>query len=721
MEKEKEKKKKQIPLRLNLLFFAVFLLFSTLILRLGVVQIVKGEDYKKKIERTDDIVVSNPVPRGKIYDRTGKLVVNNIPKNAITYTQYKGAKPAEMIKVAEKLAHIIDKDTSKITERDMKDYWIIKNPSLAEKKITKKELADDELTDKDLYKLQLERITDEELAELTDEDLKVLAIYREFSGYALTPQTVKNEDVTDEEFAIVSENLSSLPGVGTTIDWDREYLFDDTLRTVLGNVTSSNEGLPSEQLDYYLARGYNRNDRVGKSYLEMQYEDVLHGQKSKVRNVVKGNSLLESEVVYEGERGRDLVLSIDMDLQIAVEKIIEEELINAKQTPRTQLLDRAFVVLLDPFTGDILTMAGKQYNRNSKTNEVEMHDFALGNITTSYTLGSVVKGATIFTGYQTGVNHPGKVYFDTPIKIKDSPPKGSYRNMGNVNDITALEMSSNVYMYRTAIAIGEGNYQYNRPLPINTDAFNIMRESFGQFGLGVRTGIDLPNEMVGFKGQSVLPGFLLDFSIGQYDTYTPMQLAQYVATIANGGYRIKPHIVKEIREPSYDDDELGPIVDTIGPTVLNRLDIRDERWIDNIQTGFYRVMQGNGTASGAHNGFKGRDYQPAGKTGTAEAFYDGPNKERANAPVMNLSLVGFAPYDNPEVAMAVVVPWAYEGRSGHVANYRIGSRVLETYFELKEKRAQEKDNNEKGENEDSETDTDEETEEVDSNEIAGTN
>lgn len=701
---DKKKKKSQIPFRLNLLFFAVFLLFSTLILRLGVVQIVKGEDYKRKIEQTDDIVVNTSVPRGKMYDRTGKVIIDNIPKNAITYTQYKGAKPEEMVKVAEKLSHIIEKDTEKITERDKKDFWMIKNQKRAKEKITKEELSDDNLTNNDLYRLQLKRITEEELNELTDEDLKVLAIYREFiSGYALTPQIVKNEDVTAEEFAIVSENLASLPGVDTTIDWDREYLFGNTLRTVLGNVTSSSEGLPSEQLDYYLARGYNRNDRVGKSYLEMQYEDVLHGQKAKVKNVTKGNNLLQTDVISDGERGRDLVLTIDMDLQLAVEKIIEEELLAVKRLPRTGLLDRAFVVLLDPHTGDVLTMAGKQYARNEKTNQMEMRDFALGNITTSYAVGSSVKGATIFTGYKTGVNHPGKVYNDTRLKINDLI-KGSYSNLGNVNDISALERSSNVYMFRTAIEIGEGNYQYGRPLPINTKAFDIMRDSFGQFGLGVRTGIDLPNETVGFKGTSVLPGHLLDLSIGQYDTYTPMQLAQYVATIANGGYRVQPHLVKEIREPSLDDKELGPIVDTIGPTVLNRLDIRDDRWMQNIHTGFYRVMHGSlGTASRS-NQFRGKPYQPAGKTGTAEAFYDGPNKARANAPVMNLSLVSYAPYNNPEVAMAVLVPWAYEGRSGPTPNYKIGSRVLDAYFDLKKQRT------EHDANEENESDATNETE-----------
>ena len=124
------------------------------------------------------------------------------------------------------------------------------------------------------------------------------------------------------------------PGVDTTTDWDRSYSFDQTLKSILGNVTKSEEGLPAEQLDYFLSLGYNRNDRVGKSQLELQYEDVLHGHKSKVKTVTdKQGNVIETEVVSDGKRGKDLVLTVDMDLQIAVEKIIEEELWALKQTP----------------------------------------------------------------------------------------------------------------------------------------------------------------------------------------------------------------------------------------------------------------------------------------------------------------------------------------------------------------------------------------------------
>ncbi|MDQ1146403.1 cell division protein FtsI/penicillin-binding protein 2 [Bacillus sp. SORGH_AS 510] len=689
MEKPK-KKKSHFPFRLNILFFSVFLLFSILILRLGFVQIVHGENFKRDLERKEDIIVSHPVPRGKMFDRDFKVVVDNIPKSAITFTN-EGFTQAEMLDTAEKLAQFIEKDTKKVTKRDMQDFWMMKHSKIADAKITKKEKAlyeAKQLSDKDLYRLKLSRITDPELQTLTTDDLEVLAIYREFiSGYKFTPQIVKNENVSEKEFAVVSENLQSLPGVETTTDWDRSYGFNETLRSVLGKVTKPDEGLPADQLDYFLARGYSRNDRVGKSQLEMQYEDVLHGYKSKIKNITdKTGSVIETQPVTTGKKGKDLVLTIDMDLQMAVDKIIEEELWAAKKSPGTALTDRAYVVLMDPHTGEILAMSGKKIVKNSDNGKVEMIDDALGTFTTTYNVGSAVKGATILTGYKTGAISPGTVFDDTGIKIKDTPIKKSYSYLGRLNEIDALKKSSNVYMFHTAIRIGKGHYEYDKPLNFtNPKAFETIRNSFASFGLGTRTGIDLPNEQSGFKGQSRLPGYLLDLVIGQYDTYSAMQLAQYVSTIANGGYRMQPHIVKQFREPASDGEEVGAVSQEISPVVLNTIDAK-KQWMDRVQSGFRKVMQEPGGT--ATKFFTGVQYSPAGKTGTAEAFYDGPLRSQFGKeppPVMNLSLVSYAPSNNPEVAMAVIVPWAYQGTVDNRANLKIGRKVLDTYFQLKNK------------------------------------
>ncbi|MEH6957129.1 peptidoglycan D,D-transpeptidase FtsI family protein [Neobacillus drentensis] len=684
-----KKKKSHFPFRLNILFFSVFLLFSVLILRLGFVQIVYGENFKRDLERKEDITVSNPVPRGKILDRDYRIIVDNVPKNAITYTN-EGFSQEVMLETAEKLAKLIHKKTDKVTERDKLDFWLINNPDRANAKITKNEMElyyAKKLTDMDVYKLKLGRIAADELKEINKDKLEALALFKEFNnGYKFTTQVIKNEGVTSKELAVVNENLQSLPGVDTTTDWERSYSFDGTLKSVLGKVTKSDDGLPAEQLEYFLARDYNRNDRVGKSQLEWQYEDVLHGYKSKVKNVTdKTGNVIENHPVSKGKKGKDLVLSIDMDLQMKVDRIIEEELWAAKRYPGTFLTDRAYVVLMNPKTGEVLAMSGKKIVRNKQTGRVEMEDDALGTFTTTYNVGSTVKGATILTGYKTGAIAPGTVFDDAGLKIQATPLKKSYAYLGKLNEINALKLSSNVYMFHTAIRIGKGHYEYDKPLNFSSKAFDTIRNSFASFGLGTRTGIDLPNEQSGFKGTSHLPGYLLDLVIGQYDTYSAMQLAQYVSTIANGGYRMQPHVVKQMLEPKEGKDELGPIVQEISPTVLNSIDVNPD-WMYRVQVGFKKVMQERGGT--AYKYFRNARYSPAGKTGTAEAFYDGPERHRFGKeppPVMNLSLVSYAPSSNPEIAMAVIVPWAYQGKKDNRANLKIGRRVLDTYFEMKKR------------------------------------
>ncbi|MCY8214642.1 penicillin-binding protein 2 [Bacillus haynesii] len=687
--KMKTEKRKSLPIRLNILFLLAFIIFTIVVVRLGMVQIVFGEDYTNEVQKQEEVDVSTSVPRGKIYDRNLNTIVKNKPMNAITYTRTSSTSQEDKLKIAKKLAEMIKIDTDKITERDKKDYWILTRPKKAEKLITdqdRKKVKDGKLKEDDLYQLQLDRITEDKLNELTDQDLKVLAIKRQMdSGYALSPQYIKNKDVTAKEMAVVSEHLDELPGVDVTSDWKRDYPYNGLLRTMIGSISDSNEGLPKSLLDHYLSLGYNRNDRVGKSYLEAEYENVLQGQKEKVKNITnKSGDIVDKEVISEGKSGKDLVLTIDVDMQKEIEKIIEDELKSAKAQHSAPLLDRAFVVMMDPRNGEVLSIAGKQLKNES--GKLKVDDYALGAMTSSYAMGSAVKGATVLTGLQTGAINLNTTFRDEPLWIGDSPnAKKSWRlGLGTLGIQGALEQSSNVFMFKTAIALGKGQYKAHQPLNLQTKAFDTFRYYFSQFGLGVKTGIDLPNEASGYKGSQRLPGFLLDFSIGQYDTYTPLQLAQYVSTIANGGYRMKPQLVKEIREPD-SKNGIGAVTQSVQPEVLNKLDMSDQ-YIKEVQNGFRRVMT-KGTAAGQ---FASASYKPAGKTGTAQSFYDGPDKSKTGTSTYNTTLVAYAPYDNPEVAISVVVPWVYNnyGQRYSMTN-EIGRKVLDKYFELKSKQSKE--------------------------------
>ena len=683
--------RKQIAFRMNFLFFSIFVLFSLLIFRLGYLQIVKGEEYSRELEKKEEVPVNTSVPRGRIFDRMGLVLVDNDPKNAITYTKMTSTSSVDMLKVAEQLAVLIEQETKRITTRDKRDFWILKNAKAASKKVSIKEqealekdstLSRTELQ-KEINRLTRERITDEEIKSFTEEELEVLAIYREMmSGYAYSPQIVKSGNVTDEEFATVSERLGELPGVDTTTDWERVRRSDNT---ILGTTTSPIEGIPKSRENYFLARDYSGNDRVGKSYIEQYYEDLLKGQKTIVKNIKdRSGRVVETKTIRQGEPGKDLILTIDSELQQILENIVSEKLSELKRGPNTGELDRAFLVMMNPNNGEVLSLVGKQVVTNPETGKFEIWDYAYGTFTALHEAGSTVKMATLLTGYQENVVRIGETKIDEPIRIGGGITKRSLFNQNSrvaVNDIEAIGRSSNVYMFRIAMAMANSNNSSGESERSIENAFDTFRQSFASFGLGPKTGIDLPGESRGLIGYSDSIGILMDLSIGQFDTYTTLQLAQYVSTIANGGYRIAPKVLKEIREPSEDGEILGPLIQETEVNILNRVQNTDAE-IDQIKRGMHYVYYApKGTAS---NLFAGKDYDGAGKTGTAQAFSSGKS-------TINLSHVGFAPYENPEIAYAILIPniTTKPGDQTSGAQNKIIQQAVDEYFKLKVKRAKE--------------------------------
>ncbi|MBO8156084.1 MAG: penicillin-binding protein 2 [Bacillaceae bacterium] len=699
---KKKKKKPHLPVRLNILFFIIFLLFSGLILQLGVVQILYGEDAQEEINKKVNQVTKIPVPRGKIFDRFGNIIVDNEPLYSITYTPQKYTRAEDRLNLARKLADYItmcentdmpqdDQDhipecSDIVTTRDMKDYWILINKEKAYSRLSDEERA--EMDDEAEYYEVLNRITREDLSEITPSEMEIVAIKRELDqAYALTPHIVKNNGVSREEYATVAEHLNELPGINVATDWNRKYVYGDTFKNYLGTITSSDEGILKDNMDYYLTHGYSRNDRVGRSGLEAQYETILNGEKTKIQHITdKEGNLIQSEVIDPGEQGKHLVLTVDMEFQEAVDQIVREELKTAIEMfpEKNKYMQDAMAVVMDPNTGEILAISGQRYVRGENGEEPQFEDQSFRAIYDAHRPGSAIKGATLLAGYDSGVIDIGQTFLDRPIKIKGTPEKSSYRNLGLVNDLDALRLSSNVYMFLVALRMGgEFNYEPNQPVSFNPEGFDIMRNYYKQFGLGSHTGIDLPYESTGYKGSLLKPGTLMDFAIGQYDTFTTLQLAQYISTIANGGYRIKPHLLKQIREPG-NGDETGPVYQSVSPEVLNRIDM-DDRYIERVQEGFRQVFQEPGGT--AYYYFQDAPYKPAGKTGTAQndIYENGELVARTE----NLTLVGYAPHDNPEVAFAIVVPNTGIVKGQYQVNKMIGRRILDTYFELKEKRAKE--------------------------------
>ena len=689
--KEKRKKNTQLSFRLNLLFFVIFLLFFGLIIQLGTIQILNGEKYEADIHRTVKDTIKIPVPRGKIYDRNYNIIVDNKPLYAITYIPPKGVQAEDKLKVARKLSKYMtmyDEETKQsklqtITDREKKEYWYLSHQKEANERLSEEEGSKMDNTEK--YNIILDRITKDEISHFSEEDMQVMLIKKEMDkAYELTPKIIKNENVTFEEYAKVAEHLNELPGVNTTTDWDRSYPFKNTFRSILGSITTERQGIPSEKLSIYLAKGYNRNDRIGKSGLEKQYEDYLRGKQEQLQYTTnKHGKIVDITKTVDGERGNDLVLTVDMELQKQVDKITMEQLkaTKNKDPHLNRYLEDVMAIAINPKTGDILAISCQHYNKEK--GKYENADYKV--LYDARQPGSVVKGATILAGFQSGVIDIGTTFYDEPIEIAGTPPKKSWKpyGLGTLNDIDALKVSSNVYMFHIAMRMGgEYNYRLGKKITFNPEAVTEMRNYFNQFGLGVETRVDFPYEATGYKGSQPKAGNLLDFAIGNYDTFTTLQLAQYVSTIANDGYRVRPRFLKEVRLPVAEEHP-GPIKQIITPDVLNKIQM-DDLYIKRVQEGFRRVAQNpDGTSYSYFNEAPYTSYNIAAKTGTAENEIYEDGKKVANTEIH--SLVAYAPFDNPEIAIAVLVPDTGIGL-GSITKHNIAKGIFKAYFDLKKER-----------------------------------
>ena len=638
------------------------------------------DDYQEKlVAATEKIVLGDSTPRGRIYDRNHKLLVDNMAVKTIYYKKEPRVSSDDEVKIAYRLGEMLDVDYSKLSERMMKTFWYDSHVKEAKAKITdseKKKYDERKLTDEDIEKLIYERIGDEELSGYDDRDKEVIYIYYLMNkGYSYSEKIIKNKNVSDEEYALVSENIDTLKGVNTKLDWERTYLYGDIFKSILGSVSSSTQGIPSELVESYLKNGSSMNDRVGISYLEFQYEKYLKGTKAKYK-VTSGNHY---ELFENGKRGNDIVLTIDIDLQKYLEETLAREVLETKNEAHTRYYDHSYAVIANPKNGEILAMAGKQVKRRDN-GQYYVTDYTPGVVTTSVTPGSIVKGASMLVGYKYGAINIGQYQVDECIKIKATPEKCSWRTMGYINDIYALAYSSNVYQYKIAISVGNGRYRYDQALSLDEGAFDKYRSMYASFGLGVKTGVDLPLESMGYSGKSKLPGHLLDFSIGQYDTYTPIQISQYINTLANGGTRFQPYLLKEVYEPSDNKEEkFGKKIFESSAQPLGTVDV-DKRYMDRVREGFRAVVSyGLGTT------YMG-NYQSigAGKTGTSQSFIDTNGDGKVDTETITTSFIGYAPYNDPRMSVVVISPDVADASAETTSaiNKRLSSEIVNKYFEI---------------------------------------
>ena len=613
------------------LYLVVSLFFIVVVFRLTQLMFVDKDHYEKLLkEKTEIYIYGASAPRGKILDSKGRVIVDNVGVKTISYHKLDDVTTSEELEIAHKLAKNLELE-EEISDVILKEYYLAKYPDEAKKLITDEEyqmLEERKITLEEIKKLKLERITDNILNSLTEEERKTSLIYAKMQeGYSYENKVIAS-NVSDKDYAnILEENI---PGVFGEITWQRTYPYGETLKSILGSVGK----ITKENKEYYLSNDYNITDLVGTSYLEQQYEEYLKGENAKY--IVQSDNSLK--LVEEAKRGNDLVLNIDIDVQLELEKVLEEKILKAKQEKNTEYFKETYAVISDPNTGGIIAIAGKRYLGNDSWQEVTSNI-----INTSYTVGSVVKAASISVGYKNNIIDIGTKMKDACVKLYLTPEKCSYKSLGVVDDVNALKESSNYYQFQIAIGLTNQKYKYNMKLNATSDHFKIYRDTFKEFGLGTLSGIDLPNEELGITGKTVADDLFLNLSIGQYDTYTPIQLSSYINAVANSGTVYAPALMKEIKN----DEKIVLKNNYLAKNIVNL----EDKYMERIRTGFNLV-----TTKGTGRGYFSSNVNSAGKTGTSETFYDSDLDGIVDAKTITTSFVGFFPYENPMYSIVLISP-----------------------------------------------------------------
>ncbi|MGV2999088.1 penicillin-binding protein PBP2B [Streptococcus suis] len=672
-----------IPRRLNMLFAIVVFLFSVLIARLVDMQLINKDFYVQKLETASQKVVSRSSVRGQIYDAKGLPLVENKLSQVVSFTRSNKITAKGIRDIAEKLvAWVSLPEDIRVSERDKADY-LLADTDVYEKVVAElpreKRFGIDgnRLSEGTIYANAVESLDPKDL-QLTEAEEKVVYLFTQMNkaGFFETVR-LATQPLNAEQIALIASHEQDMPGVTTVTNWDR-LVKDTSLSSIIGTVTTEQVGLPAEDAEDYLAKGYYLNDRVGTAYLEKQYEGVLQGQRELKEVKLNRNGNVESiDTIQEGQKGNNIKLTIDLAFQDGVNAILKKYFESELSTGSALYSDGVYAVALEPTTGAVLAMSGYKHEKGTSS----ITEDALGTITSVFTPGSIVKGATISSGWENGVISGNQVQLDEPIYFAGSAPITSwYGAYGSNLDVTqALEYSSNAYMVKIALGLLGQTYSPNMFLNDGdalTNAMTKLRSTFAEYGLGAPTGIDLPLESTGFLPEEYSTANFITNAFGQFDNYTPMQMAQYVATIANNGTRVAPHLVEGIYGNSAEGG-LGELIEKKTSTELNKVAI-SEQDLAILQQGFYQVANGSGSFNTGRQISNGAAVSISAKTGTAETFTTDRNGQVISA--VNTNIVAYAPSANPKIAVAVVLPNLTDFNS--TASMTIVTEIINLYNSL---------------------------------------
>ncbi|MGI6064879.1 MAG: penicillin-binding protein 2 [Bacillota bacterium] len=613
---------KKLISKLKIFSLIIALIFAMLEGRLFYLQIVKADTYETLAEKNKFRIVSIPARRGNIYDRDMDVLATSKPVFTVSIA-------SPNITDKEKVAHNLAE--------------ILRDPE----------------------------ITQESILQSIEEH------YRRYE-----PIVVKRLPYEEglQTVSRIEEHREELPGVMISEEPMREYPFGHLAGHILGTVGLINKN----ELDILEEYNYRMDDWIGKTGLEKTFERYEDKSKEIGLRGKAGADQVEVDAKHrpvstwshkDPVPGNSLVLTLDQNLQKVMEDTMAETIAKIQeQRPKAKA---GAGVLIDVRTGAILAMASYPFlNPNDFANGLAKEKTSYywddklkptfnRAISAAYPPGSTFKMVTGIAALSLGNIDPKATVYCSPSNWT-APRAKCHKIHGAVNLYSALGVSCNTYFQEMGYRVGP----------------EALTKTAGELGFGQKTGIELPAEVEGilpsrawkeenFTGWEHTWRSYDTFymSMGQgYNLYTPLQLANFVATIANGGKRMKPYLVDKIVSPN------GEILKEFAPQELNKLSASPEV-LAEVRKGMRAVAEPGGTAYSIFREFPS-SVKVAAKTGTAQTGLPGDDKNKDYHGLF----VAFAPYENPQVAFAGIVEYGYHGGSSAGL---VAKAVFEEYFGLK--------------------------------------
>lgn len=673
--------KEQINLRFNILTLLVYLVGIILLLKLFDLQIINGESYREQSNTRLTRETTIEAARGKILDSSGHELASI--KMCFNIKMYKTKMDneelnntiLEVINLLEKYEEAYD-DTFPIKINPF-EYTIEGNTL---KNWKEKYKIDENATPEEAFYEFKDKygITSDNVEDIR----KIIAIRYKITttGYSSTRPIIIAEDVSSELIAELSEQNSKFPGIDISTETVREYKNGSLASHILGYIGKISEDEYKEKKDTY-----ENDDIIGKTGIEYVFEKYLKGTDGTKQIDMSVDGTITGEYVEkEAVAGSDIVLTIDSNLQKIAEDALEANInkISSGGFSKTYQAEGGSVVVMKVDTGEVLALAsypdfepqdfvGGISNSNwNKYRDDERHPLLNKAIQSAYAPGSIFKMVTAIAGLETGTITITEKINDIGVYPKYTNQQCWYytsykKGHGWLNVSDAIKHSCNYFFYEVGDRMGIDN----------------LAKYAKYFGLGTKTGVELPNETSGTLASKEIkaeiksnekwyPGETLSAAIGQsYNSFSPIQIAKYICMLVNEGEKINPTIIKTIINADgteVEKDEIkeytNEILGTVSDDSTEEITINSE-YLEAILEGMKSVTSETGGT--AYSMFKHFNIEVGGKTGSAEA---GKN--------VNAWFVGFAPFEDPEIVVVVMVE-----NGGH-GNYtaEVTKEIMEEYF-----------------------------------------